>query len=101
LLDLEVLVNNLIKNAIEHNFKNGWVKISLAGNTLKVANSGEKISANDLDRIFDSFFKGKKAENQSQNFGLGLALVKEVLQKNNWKIKVSSHKKKNTFEVRF
>jgi signal transduction histidine kinase len=77
------IVSNLITNAIEASNPNQIVKINLKKENdrleLKVNDQGRGITPTDLPKIFDSFFSTKK--NEGQNLGIGLASVKNILEK--------------------
>ena len=61
---------------------------------------GSSIDKNDLQHIFERIYKGKKAS--SDNIGIGLALVKSIIEKSNGKILVDSAiNKGTTFTIRY
>jgi signal transduction histidine kinase len=68
----EILMNNLISNAIKHNIKGGEIRITLSENRLEICNTGiyEPL---DEKEIFNRFIK-----KGSQGLGLGLAIVKRI-----------------------
>ncbi len=70
---LDILLNNLLSNAIRHNNQGGTIECSLTENSLQISNSGPKIDFNH-EQIFDRFHKGRN----SKGSGLGLAVVKEI-----------------------
>jgi signal transduction histidine kinase len=69
----DILLNNLIGNAIRHNYENGNFNISTTEHELRISNTGAAFS-NDAQTIFDRFKKGASSE----GIGLGLALVKQI-----------------------
>jgi signal transduction histidine kinase len=71
---IEVLINNLLRNAIIHNVPGGYVHVSLTGKELCIENSGP-ILEGDPGRLFERFKKGSE---ESRTTGLGLALVKQI-----------------------
>lgn len=71
---LEVLCNNLLRNAIMHNLPGGYVDIQLSERELVIENSGP-ILENDSHQLFERFKKGRE---ESRTTGLGLALVKQI-----------------------
>lgn len=78
-------ITNIIKNCIEHNKENGKIYIKYEENTLFtkiiIKDEGEGIPKEDLKHIFERFFKG---QNSSENsVGIGLALAKNIIEKNN------------------
>lgn len=82
LAKLQQLVGNLLDNAIKFTPKGGTVTVRLESDaesvTLTVADSGIGISANDLPRIFNRHFRADTSRHE-RGFGLGLALVKSIV----------------------
>jgi signal transduction histidine kinase len=78
----DMVVSNLISNAIKHNKEHGIIEILTTKLFISVSNSGQppKLSS---DSLFERFKKDSKASN---SFGLGLAIVKKICDNNNWKI---------------
>jgi len=70
---MDVLLNNLLGNAIRHSSGNGSVIIKLSADQLIVKNTGEN-SALHKDDIFKRFNKGGKSEGS----GLGLTISKQI-----------------------
>ena len=80
---LERLAGNLVENSIAHNLPNGWfsVKTRIVGDkaVLTVANSGPILSPEDLERLFERFYRPDKSRSRKTGgFGLGLSIVKSV-----------------------
>ncbi len=69
----EILVSNLLSNAIRHNILKGQIHIKLTDNQLVVSNTG-KSTALDAEQIFKRFKKGVDTE----GVGLGLSLVERI-----------------------
>jgi len=70
----EMLVVNLLKNALVHNREGGTIHVRMAQNTLEISNTGVP-EALDTDKIFTRFYKNAQS---SQTTGLGLAIVKAI-----------------------
>lgn len=68
----EILVSNLLANAINHNIAGGKIEIVVLENKLKICNSGEENNLTNAN-IFNRFAKGN-----SRSTGLGLAIVKNI-----------------------
>lgn len=86
---LERTIKNLINNAVQHT-KDGkriTVKLYNAGDTavLEIHNQGETIPEEDLEHLWDAFYQVDKARtsNKSRNVGLGLYIVKTIIEKHN------------------
>ena len=71
---LDVLLNNLLSNAIRHNITGGRLEVTLHEDRLLILNSGLPLHVSP-DELYQRFTKGD-ADNQS--LGLGLSIVKEI-----------------------
>lgn len=74
----EVLVNNLLTNAIRYNVNGGTIEIKLTSGGLSVRNTGTPLNI-DPERLFERF---RKEGSHSASLGLGLALAKTICQVN-------------------
>ena len=90
---------NLIDNAIKFSKENGQISITLKMHPDKivaiVADSGVGIPADNLPRIFDKFYQADSSRSSAGN-GLGLALVKKIVEYLEGTISVSSEENKGT-----
>jgi signal transduction histidine kinase len=80
---LERLVGNLVDNAIKHNQRGGWLKVSVGSEggeaVLRVANGGAVIPAETVADLFEPFRRGRAARREQRaGYGLGLAIVRSV-----------------------
>lgn len=95
-------ITNIVKNAIEYSHENSDVYVNYIDNgiyvSLEIVNYGEEISKEDMHHIFDRFYKKNNDEN---NFGIGLSLAKEIIEKDNGSIRVESKNNKTIFKVKF
>lgn len=93
---IERVLDNLIDNALRHTPTGGTVRVGLAaypaGVEIAITDSGDGIEADDLERVFDRFYRGSKAGKSDEHVGLGLAIVKRILDLHDCDIKVSSNK---------
>jgi signal transduction histidine kinase len=83
---LRLVLANLIRNAVRYT-ERGFVKVRYASKRVTVADSGRGISAENLPRIFERFFRDDQA---ASGTGLGLSIVKRVCEHNGWRIEVES-----------
>lgn len=91
----EVLINNLILNAIRHTSTNGSITIKLNNSVFEVSNSGaEKLNS---DFLFKRFSRFSKDNNGS---GLGLAIVQEICKSQNWTIDYRFENNNHIFSVK-
>jgi len=92
----EVLINNLILNAIRHTSTNGSIGVRLTHSIFEVSNSGtEKLNS---DMLFKRFSRFSKDNNGS---GLGLSIVKEICKSQNWTIDYRFENNDHIFSVKF
>ena len=70
----EVLVSNLLVNAIRHNYEGGTVEVSLLEGCFCVRNTGAALNG-PADRFFGRFMSGKDT---AGSLGIGLALVSKI-----------------------
>lgn len=91
-----ILVTNIIKNAFVHSPECGTVALTLTGNELVVANSGD--SPLDQSRIFDRFYQGTKKDGST---GLGLALAKTIADRNGLRLTYSYENGMHLFRIGF
>ena len=98
---LKRLLANLIKNAIDYNKLYGRINVSLQNKKqqieLKITDTGIGISKDDLKHIFNRFYKADQARvRQSNGAGLGLSIVKEIVNLHQGKIFITSKQNKGT-----
>ena len=73
---IEIMIDNLLRNAMVHNVPGGYIEVSLTDGQLDIENTGPVLEG-DTDRLFERFQKGKDG---SRSTGLGLALVRQICQ---------------------
>jgi two-component system, sensor histidine kinase and response regulator len=103
--EIEIIMNNLISNAIKYNRQGGRVDcfVQKTKETIKitVSDTGIGIPEEQKDRIFDDFvrIKSQKTRNITGS-GLGLSIVKKIVDLNQGSIEVQSFQDKgSTFTV--
>ncbi|GAL83651.1 histidine kinase [Sporocytophaga myxococcoides] len=69
-----IIVSNLLRNAIFHNVSNGIVNVDISDDVIKVSNTGIESPLN-TEKIFSRFYK---TENDQSGTGLGLTIVKAI-----------------------
>lgn len=100
------LLSILLDNAIKHSEKNSEIVVILnkVKNEiiLEVKNKGKPIPEEDYERIFERFYRSDKSRNRDSNrYGLGLAIAKNIVESYDGTIKVSCQKGITTFKVVF
>ncbi|MDE6361479.1 MAG: HAMP domain-containing histidine kinase, partial [Clostridia bacterium] len=100
---LEIVWSNLLSNAIKFTDGGGKIKVSAkqvdGKAVVSVSDSGVGMTPETGNRIFEKFYQGDTSHTQEGN-GLGLALVKKVIDKLGGSVSVSSQLGKgSTFTV--
>lgn len=103
---LKQVVSVLVENAIQHcNFSSPEINLLLKKDGLKYArisviNSGDEISKEDREKIFERFYRVDAAQStNNKNYGLGLAIAKNIVKSHKGKIKVWCYDGKVEFQV--
>lgn len=99
--NLQQVFTNLIDNAIKYTPENGTVKISLEVKekevAVKIEDTGIGIPGKDLKRIFERFYRVDKTRSRDiGGSGLGLSIVKHILEAHSSQIKVESEPNKGS-----
>lgn len=101
--ELEALTN-IVKNCIEHTPENKKIYINCEKNNFNtkivIRDEGNGIDREDIKHIFERFYKGKNSSENS--VGIGLALSKSIIEKDNGYILCTSEVGKGTtFEIKY
>lgn len=94
-INIEEVVSNLITNAIRYTPEGGKISVMVGKDknyvNIQVADTGFGIPEEDLNRIFDRFYRVKNEKTRFINgTGLGLAIVKSIIEAHHGKINVKS-----------
>ena len=92
----ELLIFNLLKNAVKHNKSGGVLKIVMSGKELKISNTG-KNEALEIDALFGRFVKGS----DSNSLGLGLAIVYKICKNYNIVLSYDYHNELHILKLKF
>lgn len=91
---LSRLLSNLLDNAYKYSGDNAVVKVELKDKgdlvELKVSDNGIGISPENLNKIWNRFYREDSSRNSENSFGLGLAMVKEIADFHGGRLNVSS-----------
>jgi signal transduction histidine kinase len=79
---IEVLLTNLLSNAIRHNLPDGSIHLILQANQLRVINTGKPLPISQ-EKVFERF---QKDPANAKSYGLGLAIVKKICDLNSFPI---------------
>lgn len=88
-------MSNLIENAAKYNRENGSISISASRQEeniiIKISDTGIGIPEEECERIFEPFYRVDQSRSRSVGgAGLGLALVKDIVEKHGGRIRVNS-----------
>ncbi len=89
---------NILWNAYKFTPKNGIVSILYTQGKIEIANSGENIPEPELSSIFERFFRSETVQD-TEGFGLGLAITKNLVEANGWEISVENKPKGVVFII--
>lgn len=95
---MEKIVLNLLSNAIKFAPEMGWVKIAVSFlKTLKlwIGNSGDVIPPEEQEKLFDRFYQA--GDTRHQGTGIGLALVRELVELYQGKVGLESTDENGTW----
>lgn len=98
---IERVILNVLSNAVKYTPQNGNIKIYVGfvynDAYIKVIDNGIGIPKEDLNRVFERFYRVDKARSREMGgTGLGLSIAKEIIQQNNGSIDIKSEYGKGT-----
>ena len=97
--ELKRAVDNLLSNAVKYTNSGGYVTVSLSKDELKISNSGEGLSKEQQDKIFERYTRFNEGQG---GFGIGLNLVKRACENNAIVVTCESEPgKETTFTLRW
>lgn len=91
----EIVLKNLLRNAIRYATDDGPIKITTKSNTLSISNYGKELNCSN-ERLFERFYS---SDNSNQSLGLGLALVKKICDLNQLQIDYKYIDSQHTFSI--
>ncbi|MEK4029978.1 HAMP domain-containing sensor histidine kinase [Pseudobacillus sp. FSL P4-0506] len=98
-------INNLIYNAIVHNDENVKIDVCVEKDEqiyIKIMDNGKGIKKEELDRIFDRYYRGTNTGEAHKGSGLGMAISKDIIEEHNGELVASSEIDHGTeIEIKF
>ena len=93
----EILIANLVQNAIRHNYKGGEIDIVLTERALVISNTG-KVLHTPPEELFQRFRRETEA---SESLGLGLSIIRRITDKYGWQISYLHDAGRHTLRLEF
>jgi signal transduction histidine kinase len=97
---IQSIISNLLSNAIKFTPQGGRVSVSVRQQTdellIRVSDTGVGIPREELPRIFERFYRGRRTSEQVKGTGLGLAIVKELVTMHGGRVGVESEPGRGT-----
>jgi signal transduction histidine kinase len=91
---IKQVIMNLVENAIAYSEESSTIKISARINgtlmQVTVTDNGDGIPPEDIDKVFDKFYRGSQNRHKPGGVGLGLAICKSIIDNHGGKIWVES-----------
>lgn len=92
---LDVLLENILMNAIRHNIMHGFISIHVRRDAIEIHNSGEPLQV-DPSTLFERFRKGTV---QNESIGIGLSLVQRIVEANGMTIQYTYSNKIHAIRI--
>lgn len=93
----EILISNVISNAIKHNLEGGNISVELQNDFFRVSNSGPELNTDPKDL----FVRFKKDSSSGDSLGLGLSIVKTITDIYGFAITYDYHNQQHIVEIIF
>ncbi|GIN74740.1 two-component sensor histidine kinase [Bacillus sp. J14TS2] len=97
---LRFVVEQLIQNALKYSEPNGYIHFYVEKKKneiqLSIKDDGIGIKQEDLPRVFDAFFTGANGRKRQESTGMGLYLVKQIIDKLQHRITIDSQENAGT-----
>lgn len=87
---LSFVIEQLLSNALKYTPEGGQIRVYNDGETVVIADSGIGIQEEDLPRVFEKGFTGFNGRENRKSTGIGLYLCREVMDRLNHDISISS-----------
>lgn len=93
----EIMITNILSNAIKHNQAKGWIKVELTEKELVVQNSGKTLQAKPEDLLG----RFQKESQNPDSVGLGLAIVQQICKTYGFDFSYESESQVHVMQIRF
>ena len=104
--EIERLISIILDNAIKHSYEKSTINVNLFKEknniNIDIINRGDPIKPGDEEKIFERFYRADKSRKRDSNrYGLGLAIAKNIVINHKGTIKAFSKDDKTTFKIIF
>ena len=93
----DILISNLLQNAIRHNIEGGEISIQINQHSLSIKNSGKPLTIDPKDL----FVRFKKDDSSIDSLGIGLSITKSILDSYGYSISYHYINQLHVFEIKF
>lgn len=90
---IQIMIENLLENAFKYSFDESEINIKIECGIVEIVNRGKQISAEEVAKIFDNFYRAKNSQDQVGS-GLGLAIARKIANLHGGEIYFSSNAEK-------
>ena len=99
---IEILLRNLIDNAIKYSTENSKIDVRISAKKIKISNHGPEISEEEREKIFDKFYRTNNYDLKNEmSCGLGLAIVKKIVDMHGGNVVFESKNGINSVRITF
>lgn len=88
-------IMNFLHNALLHNTPDVSVHVSIDKDSITIADNGKGISAEDLEHIFERYYRGTNTDN-TVGTGLGTAIARDIIEAHGGTVTITSEEGKGT-----
>lgn len=94
----EIIISNLLNNAIKYNYQKGTILVELNSSFLRVSNTS-KLPALEQHKVFQRFYRSEHTVQEGN--GLGLSIVKQICELAHFNCSYSFADNQHTFLINF
>lgn len=87
----QILLSNLVSNAIRYNKDGGSITITASGKKLTITDTGIGMTETETKKIFERFYRADRS-GKIPGTGIGLTIVERIVRLYGWSIEVESEK---------
>jgi len=98
---VEMVIGNLLRNAANYT-REGSIDVTVTAHGVRVTDTGVGMSTEELEKVFEPFYRVDESRGVTKGHGLGLSIVKRLVRQFGWSISAHSRSGEGTtMEVRF